>query len=553
MLNIVELLWQQTRGKHERIIAVALAAGLGNAAALHVVNTAAQSPSSLKLWTFLAFALSLALFFSAASATSHQINAAIEETLHTLKSRLVKKIELTELARIEQIGASEIRDRITTNVMAIANAGSQVGSILQSLSIFFFAILYLAWLSLPTLCILVGLQLGVLYIYRSRRTLVNLYLGEQAQTRIKFLDRLMDLLKGAKEVRLNSSRCRDILADFEATSLNLGQVSAKTNRAFEDNLLVVTVNLYVLLAAVVYLLPGFFDLPPDKLTKLVASILFVWGSAQTGLVGYLAYVEANQALVAIATLEEKLDHGASPQLAAEDESSVWPGSSGLIEARQLEYEYPVAPGETAFHIGPIDLRIEPGELVFVVGGNGAGKSTFLKVLTGLYPLTRGSLRVGSVTVRPDNLAAYRELISAIFADFHLFSKLYGLLDVEPQAVQGLLKQMEIAHKTAFADGRFTTRSLSTGQKKRLAMIVALLEDRPIFVLDEWAADQDPEFRRYFYENLLPSLKQRGKTIIAVSHDDRYYHCADRVVFLEYGVIRSIQKLKPSDAAPAHGA
>ena len=288
MLNIVELIWQQTRGKHERIIAVALAAGLGNAAALHIVNTAAQAPSSLKLWTFLAFALSLAVFFSAASATSHRINAAIEEALHALKSRLVKKIELTELARIEQIGASEIRDRITTNVMAIANAGSQVGGILQSLSIFFFAILYLAWLSLPTLCILVGLQLGVLYIYRSRRTLVNLYLAEQAQTRIKFLDRLMDLLKGAKEVRLNSSRCRDILADFEATSLTLGQVSAKTNRAFEDNLLVVTVNLYVLLAAVVYLLPGFFDLRHDKLTKVVASILFVRGSAQTGIVEYLA-------------------------------------------------------------------------------------------------------------------------------------------------------------------------------------------------------------------------------------------------------------------------
>lgn len=190
----------------------------------------------------------------------------------------------------------------------------------------------------------------------------------------------------------------------------------------------------------------------------------------------------------------------------------------------------------------MNLVITAGEVLFIVGGNGSGKSTLMKVLTGLYPATAGELRVDGRSLGPENVAAYREMYSPIFSDFHLFSRLYGLLDVDDQAVLDLLRQMQISDKTSFQNGRFTKRDLSTGQRKRLAMIVALLEDRPICLFDEWAADQDPEFRRYFYEELIPSLKRRGKTVIAVSHDDRYFHCADRVVTLEYGKIRASQRM-----------
>jgi putative ATP-binding cassette transporter len=183
----------------------------------------------------------------------------------------------------------------------------------------------------------------------------------------------------------------------------------------------------------------------------------------------------------------------------------------------------------------------------------------MKVLTGLYPATGGEMRIDGQRLRPENVAAYREMYSAIFSDFHLFSRLYGLLDVDEQAVLTLLRQMQIDDKTSFEKGRFTKRDLSTGQRKRLAMIVALLEDRPICLFDEWAADQDPEFRKYFYDELIPALKRRGKTVIAVSHDDRYFHCADRVVTLEYGKVRSIEVMKqavveeleePREAAPS---
>jgi putative ATP-binding cassette transporter len=226
----------------------------------------------------------------------------------------------------------------------------------------------------------------------------------------------------------------------------------------------------------------------------------------------------------------------------EEEYDPWDGRKPTIKANNIVYEYGAQAAGEVFHIGPLSFTIEPGEIIFIVGGNGSGKSTLLKVLTGLYQPSAGELYVDDVCVTPTNVAAYREMISAIFSDFHLFAKVNGLLDVDEALVNNKLEAMHLEGKTAFVDQKFTNRNLSTGQRKRLAMIVALLEDRPIYVFDEWAADQDPEFRKYFYEELLPTLKQRGKTVIAVSHDDRYFHCADRVVTMELGQIRSIERM-----------
>jgi putative ATP-binding cassette transporter len=146
----------------------------------------------------------------------------------------------------------------------------------------------------------------------------------------------------------------------------------------------------------------------------------------------------------------------------------------------------------------------------------------------------GAIRVDDMEIGAANIQSYRNLFSAIFSDFHLFDKLHGLRDAAPEQVNDLLRLMDISHKTSFADGRFSNIHLSTGQRKRLALVVSYLEDKPVSVFDEVAADQDPEFRRYFYETLLPEMKSSGKTVVVVSHDDRYFHIADRVLRMDYG-------------------
>src|SRR6185312_9169737 len=195
-------------------------------------------------------------------------------------------------------------------------------------------------------------------------------------------------------------------------------------------------------------------------------------------------------------------------------------------------------GGGGFTVGPLNLELKRGEMVFLVGGNGSGKTTVLKLLTGLYLPQRGGLRVDDTAIARHNVQAYRELFSTVFSQFHLFDSLYGLEGVEPERVAAVLEALELQDKTRFENGRFTELDLSTGQRKRLALAVCLLEDREIMIFDEWAADQDPHFRRHFYESVLPGLQAQGKTIIAVTHDDRYWHLADRVIRMDFGKLQS---------------
>ena len=207
-----------------------------------------------------------------------------------------------------------------------------------------------------------------------------------------------------------------------------------------------------------------------------------------------------------------------------------------IEFRNIAFTYPAPQDQGSFSIGPIDLKVNEGEIIFLVGGNGSGKTTFLKVITGLYYPQQGTVLMDGLTVNKANYQHYRNEMAVIFSDFHLFDRLYGLKEVDMDRLKESLRSMGLMEKTAYVDGRFTNLNLSSGQKRRLALIIALMEDKPILVVDELAADLDPVFRKYFYEVILVDLKSRGKTIIATSHDDRYFHVADKVVKMEYGRI-----------------
>ena len=192
-----------------------------------------------------------------------------------------------------------------------------------------------------------------------------------------------------------------------------------------------------------------------------------------------------------------------------------------IEMRNIVFRYVDKASEAIFQIGPVDFTLRSGGLVFISGGNGSGKSTFLKVLSGLYKPDSGEIRLDGVLVTDRNIDVYRELIAAIFTDYHLFQRLYGIPDPDPAEIDRLLAEYRLLDKTRLTKGEFSTLDLSGGQRKRLALLVSLLEKRPILLLDEWTADQDPDFRRRFYDEFLPALIQAGKTVVVITHDDRY--------------------------------
>jgi len=189
-------------------------------------------------------------------------------------------------------------------------------------------------------------------------------------------------------------------------------------------------------------------------------------------------------------------------------------------------------------LGQVDLTFSPGELVFVVGGNGSGKTTLAKVLLGIYGPEGGEILLDGHPVDEANRDRYRQHFSAVFSDFFLFESLMGMdsADLDRDAGQ-YLEKLHLQHKVRVTDGALSTTDLSQGQRKRLALLGAYLEDRPIYLFDEWAADQDPQFKEIFYLHLLPELKARGKTVLVISHDDQYYGVADRIVRVADGAIQ----------------
>jgi putative ATP-binding cassette transporter len=208
-----------------------------------------------------------------------------------------------------------------------------------------------------------------------------------------------------------------------------------------------------------------------------------------------------------------------------------------LELKEVTYPYQSEQEDGGFTLGPINLKLQPKELVFIVGGNGSGKSTLAKLITGLYIPKSGEILLDKYPINEQNREWYRQHFSVVFSDFYLFERLLGLENTELDTqAQDYLKQLQLSHKVKVENGKLSTLSLSQGQRKRLALLTAYLEDRPIYLFDEWAADQDPLFKKIFYNQFLPKLRDQGKTVLVISHDDQYFHVADRIIKLDYGKI-----------------
>ena len=236
----------------------------------------------------------------------------------------------------------------------------------------------------------------------------------------------------------------------------------------------------------------------------------------------------------------------------ESASSV-PAQHGLLfehtlTLESLTFSHVQTGTNAALSVGPLDMTFRRGELTFLVGGNGSGKTTIAKLISGLYAPDAGQILVDGRPVRETGRAAYRENFSAVFSDYHLFESLLQINGPEYDArANALLGNLGLLHKVNVRGGSFSTIALSQGERKRLAMVVALLEDRPAYIFDEWAADQDPSFKGVFYREILPDLRDRGKLVIVISHDDRYFDAADQIVWIENGRVDRYRINEPENS------
>lgn len=207
----------------------------------------------------------------------------------------------------------------------------------------------------------------------------------------------------------------------------------------------------------------------------------------------------------------------------------------IISLQEVKYSYYHNEEEKFFQLGPVNLEVKKGQVTFLIGGNGSGKSTLAKVLCGLYPPQEGMVKYNGEEINETNIEEFRDQFSVIFADFYLFNEIIHIPQtVIDEKAQEYLKLLELDKKVQIVDRKLTTTNLSTGQRKRLALLVSYLEDKPIYLFDEWAAGLDPYYKKIFYKKLIPDLKAKGKTVFAITHDESYFDCADEVIMLKDG-------------------
>lgn len=452
----------------------------------------------------------------------------IEKSLHTYRMRQVERVRRCNLDALEEIGPARIFGALTRQTQTLATTAPAILAGAQSAISVVFALAYLAWLDIAALFLTVAIVgLGFLvYMFRLRRA--RAMLAEVNGQENELFDSVTDLIEGFKEVRLNAGRSADLAVFIDEISRRTCEMRTDVDVKLLEVYLFGQLIFLAAGGALVFLLPGFGLTQPEELLKTVTVILFLFGPIGSMTAASSAVANAQAACEVMLDLERRLEQAAHGSGAAPAQ----PSDFAEVALRQVVYTH----GEngSGFMVGPIDLTLRRGDVLFISGGNGSGKSTLLKLLTALYLPQQGQLLVDGRVVDGDQREACQNLYSTVFSDFHLFRRLFGLGEVGAEHVAEWLTTMEIEKKTGMHDGRFDTIKLSTGQRKRLALVVAALEDRPIYVFDEFAADQDPAFRRKFYDEILPALRARGKTVVAVTHDDRYFDRATRHLIMDEG-------------------
>lgn len=522
-------------------IVLGMLGGLSITALLATINDALNADGSPSLNVLLTFIGLCAAALLTSILSDIGTNHVGQHIIAGLRKSLGEKVLLAPIEQIERFRSHRLIPVLTHDVDTVSDFAFSFAPLAIAFTVTLGCLGYLAYLSLPMFALLlVAIVIGTVVQYVARaKGIKGFEAAREAEDELQ--KHYSAIAAGAKELRIHRPRRQrmfsqriegtaDYICNTHIRSINTF-VIAKT---FGSMLFFVVIGLALALQS--------FWLGTDKavLSGFVLVLLYMKGPLEYLVTTLPVVSRANIAFQRIAELAEQFS-SPEPHLLLRETGTEKKATVQQLQMHDVHYAFPAVKGSAAFELGPVNLTINQGEIVFIVGENGGGKTTLIKLLLGLYAPQRGEVRVDGQTVGAEGRDDYRQLFTTIFADYYLFDELVQGDQQVPEDANRYLERLEIAHKVSIQEGAFSTTDLSTGQRKRLALLNAWLEERPVLVFDEWAADQDPVFRRIFYTELLPELKYLGKTIIVISHDDRYFDVADQLVRMEGGRVIAQQQ------------
>jgi putative ATP-binding cassette transporter len=558
-MKLIRFLFRYSPGLIVLTTAIGILGGVASAMLMAVINGHLRGGPVLKndAWKFGALCL---LVLGSNFVARVAISGLSQWSIFDLRLQLSRKWLTSPLRDLERAGSAKILAAITQDVDSLAEAMQAMPGICIDMAVVVACLIYLGYLSWVMLIVMIGFTVVAIATRAVPERKCEQLISQARVYGEAMLETFNAMASGIKELKLNSSRWKAFYSG------ELYDVSTKyRDRRYRAATIFGLIRGYseiiyfLFVGILLYGTPVFGHLSLKVVVGFAVTLLFMKTNidhiqdsisrimqAQVGLTNLESLgVFSAKSSMKVADLRLNTTRESIKRALDSEVSQYGSGQKSLcrrIDFEGLEYKYEGSTEEAGFPLGPIDLSVNAGDLLFITGGNGSGKTTFAKLICGLYAPDHGQIRLDGIPITDENRSWYSQHFGTVFTDFHLFDKLYGHEEL-PQVdslVRGYLEELRLQHKVEISNGRLSTTSLSQGQRKRLALLTTYVDDRPIYLFDEWAADQEPAFRDVFYYHILPTLKAQGKTVFVISHDDRYFHVADRLLKLDSGKFSEAQ-------------
>lgn len=514
------------------LVIVSAISGFGNSMIIFMINMAISRGERFDKVLFTYFIIGLLIYIFGQRIVRFDLIKISNEIIYKKRMDITSKVLESNYEQFSSLDSGQIETVLNNDTEVISNFSNVLITGLTSLITIICCFVYLGIVSIYGLGIVLGVVLIAVSLYMLIMKNANGHLEKARTSQNVFFKRIGDMIGGFKELSLNHDKKMSYKQDMKETCEDYKDKIKKGSYKFAGVFIVGESLFTIVIGAIVFIFPIVFKNQNMHLREYVFVLLYVTGPINAVLNAVPNVIRTKISWNRIGELIKKLDINCKDTDASSKNDRVHDFHSiKIVDGR---YKYKVE-DENGFEIGPINAEFGKGQISFIVGGNGSGKTTLVKLLTGLYKPVEGKIYINNKKVMLDELGKY---YTTVFSDFYLFDKLYGVnIEGKEGAIEEYLKELGLFEKVSIKENEFSTVKLSTGQRKRLALLISYLEDKPIFLFDEWAADQDPVFREFFYTELLPKLKEKGKCIIAITHDDRYFNLADQVICMEFGKVK----------------
>lgn len=514
----------------KRLIGLSIFSGLLNTSIIALINAGSKDVSNGESVTMMFFGFSaLLMFFLFITRRSNKENILnTQDLIYRFKVRIMRDVYKSSLTKIDQIGRQHITEVLLRDTQLVSHTVVTVVSTFQSFTTLIFLIIYMATVSMTAFFIILLstvliIVFGVMEAFRSQYQMQSV-----AQQESEVNAYYSDFLNGYKEIKMNSRRSFDLTLDMINQSKSVKDRKSEFFVSSTNFFSYLQIVLYVVVGMMVFIIPLISEDFAKYVPTAATTTLFLAGTLGGLITSVPGLSEANISAKRLMDLTTELEaHDTKPSTTRQEDFT----DVHSISLHDVTYQHATVNDKNKFQLGPISYQFDAGKVYFIRGSNGSGKTTLIRILTGLYQPSSGEVRVNGKQITEPSSLDYRDIFSVVFSDFYLFKKLYGIESPDPGEIDQLLERFQMQNKVSIQNNTFSDLQFSTGQRKRIALIVALLEKKQFIILDEWAADQDPAFRQEFYEQIIPQLRSMGKTVIAITHDDHYYDKADHVLYM----------------------